>query len=90
MEQYSRELKSWAKLIQKAIDGKAKARFHLFDMLQNMDQRVLRGWWLVKSTKLSYKDAKVKDLRAVKPKAKSQLLTLEQAKKAYDKAKKEK
>lgn len=59
-------------------------------MLQDIDQCISQIWQSVKNIQFSYKDVKIKDHRANKSNAKSQFLTLEQTKQAYNKARREK
>lgn len=74
IEQHSWELKNWAKFIQKAINGRAnEANFNFFDMFWNLDQGVFCDRQSVKITKSSHESDKMKNAKANKLKAKSQL-----------------
>ena len=67
IEQQGRELDSWTKIVEKAVNAEAQANLQPTSYVKDMDQQCLRSNW--PTTKASTKDNSMKDPRVDEPKA---------------------
>ena len=71
IEQRGQELNSFKKIVEKAVNAKAKAAFRPCSYARNTNQHCLQGSWPF-AAKTNAQGQPMKDLRGEKPKPKSQ------------------